>query len=55
MTARRVLRTQGRTAIVLVPEIALTSQTVDRFRGAFGDDVRPHLTVDAALVQAGIK
>ena len=36
---REVLRTQGRTAIVLVPEIALTSQTVDRFRGAFGDDV----------------
>ncbi|MFN9423129.1 primosomal protein N' [Gemmatimonas sp.] len=36
---REVLRTQGRTAIVLVPEIALTSQTVDRFRGAFGNDV----------------
>lgn len=36
---RAVLRTPGRTAIVLVPEIALTSQTVDRFRGAFGDDV----------------
>ena len=36
---REVLRTPGRTAIVLVPEIALTSQTVDRFRGAFGDDV----------------
>ncbi len=36
---RAVLQQQGRTAIVLVPEIALTSQTVDRFRGAFGDDV----------------
>ena len=36
---RRVLAQPGRTAIVLVPEIALTSQTVDRFRGAFGDDV----------------
>lgn len=36
---RAVLREPGRTAIVLVPEIALTSQTVDRFRGAFGDDV----------------
>lgn len=36
---RAVLRQPGRTAIVLVPEIALTSQTVDRFRGAFGDDV----------------
>ncbi len=36
---RHVLSQPGRTAIVLVPEIALTSQTVDRFRGAFGDDV----------------
>ena len=36
---RAVLQQPGRTAIVLVPEIALTSQTVDRFRGAFGDDV----------------
>lgn len=36
---RAVLAQPGRTAIVLVPEIALTSQTVDRFRGAFGDDV----------------
>ncbi len=36
---RAVLAKPGRTAIVLVPEIALTSQTVDRFRGAFGDDV----------------
>lgn len=36
---RAVLAQGGRTAIVLVPEIALTSQTVDRFRGAFGDDV----------------
>ena len=30
---------RGRTAIVLVPEIALTPQTVQRFRAAFGDDV----------------
>ena len=29
----------GRGAIVLVPEIALTPQTVARFRGRFGDDV----------------
>lgn len=36
---RAVLAKPGRSAIVLVPEIALTSQTVDRFRGAFGDDV----------------
>lgn len=35
---RRVLEA-GRGAIVLVPEIALTPQTVSRFRGAFGDDV----------------
>ena len=30
---------QGRTAIVLVPEIALTPQTVSRFRAHFGDEV----------------
>ena len=36
---RRVVSEQGRTAIVLVPEIALTPQTVDRFRSVFGDDV----------------
>ncbi|AHG90362.1 primosomal protein N [Gemmatirosa kalamazoonensis] len=35
---RQVLA-RGRGAIVLVPEIALTPQTVDRFRGAFGDQV----------------
>jgi primosomal protein N' (replication factor Y) (superfamily II helicase) len=34
-----VVRRQGRGAIVLVPEIALTPQTVDRFRSRFGDDV----------------
>ena len=36
---KHVVDTLGRTAIVLVPEIALTPQTVDRFRGAFGDRV----------------
>ncbi|MFH0879319.1 MAG: primosomal protein N' [Lentisphaerota bacterium] len=30
---------QGRGAIVLVPEIALTPQTIERFRGRFGDDI----------------
>ncbi|MDQ3136866.1 MAG: DEAD/DEAH box helicase, partial [Gemmatimonadota bacterium] len=35
---RRVLAS-GRGAIVLVPEIGLTPQTVSRFRGAFGDQV----------------
>ncbi len=30
---------RGRSAIVLVPEIALTPQTVQRFRAAFGDGV----------------
>ena len=33
----RVVRDRGQTAIVLVPEIALTPQTVDRFRLVFGD------------------
>ena len=33
------VRTQGRGAIVLVPEISLTAQTVGRFRSRFGDDV----------------
>lgn len=36
---RSILKEPGKTAIVLVPEIALTPQTVDRFRGAFGDSV----------------
>ena len=36
---RRVVSERGRSAIVLVPEIALTPQTVDRFRSVFGDDV----------------
>lgn len=36
---REIVQRRGRTAIVLVPEIALTPQTVDRFRGAFGNDV----------------
>ena len=36
---KHVVDTLGRTAIVLVPEIALTPQTVDRFRAAFGDRV----------------
>ncbi|MEP6764350.1 MAG: primosomal protein N' [Gemmatimonadaceae bacterium] len=36
---REIVLRQRRSAIVLVPEIALTPQTVDRFRGAFGDDV----------------
>ena len=36
---KRVVRDQGRSAIVLVPEIALTPQAVDRFRAVFGDQV----------------
>jgi primosomal protein N' (replication factor Y) len=36
---KRVVRERERTAIVLVPEIALTPQAVDRFRAVFGDDV----------------
>src|SRR5690606_32506975 len=36
---REVVERQGRGAIVLVPEIALTPQTVSRFRAHFGDSV----------------
>ena len=36
---REVVLVRGRSAIVLVPEIALTPQTVDRFRAVFGDQV----------------
>jgi primosomal protein N' (replication factor Y) len=36
---RRVVLEQHKSAIVLVPEIALTPQTVDRFRAVFGDDI----------------
>jgi primosomal protein N' (replication factor Y) len=36
---RHVVNERGRSAIVLVPEIALTPQTVDRFRAVFGDAV----------------
>src|SRR3954469_16653664 len=36
---RQIVDERGQTAIVLVPEIALTPQTVDRFRAAFGDRI----------------
>ncbi len=36
---KRLVSEQGKTGIVLVPEIALTPQTVDRFRAVFGDDI----------------
>ena len=36
---RQIVDERGQTAIVLVPEIALTPQTVDRFRAAFGDKI----------------
>ncbi|HEX5387231.1 MAG TPA: primosomal protein N' [Gemmatimonadales bacterium] len=39
LEAVRRLLAAGHGAIVLVPEIGLTPQTVSRFRGAFGDDV----------------
>ncbi|HEX2079366.1 MAG TPA: primosomal protein N' [Longimicrobium sp.] len=36
---REVVERQGKTAIVLVPEISLTPQTVGRFKAVFGDRV----------------
>jgi primosomal protein N' (replication factor Y) len=36
---RTIVHERNQTAIVLVPEIALTPQTVDRFRSVFGDTV----------------
>ena len=36
---KRLVKEDGKTGIVLVPEIALTPQTVDRFRAVFGDDI----------------
>jgi primosomal protein N' (replication factor Y) (superfamily II helicase) len=39
LEAVRQALSQGQGAIVLVPEIGLTPQTVSRFRGAFGDDI----------------
>jgi primosomal protein N' (replication factor Y) len=36
---REVVNVRKKSAIVLVPEIALTPQTVDRFRAVFGDSV----------------
>jgi primosomal protein N' (replication factor Y) len=36
---KRIVYERQQTAIVLVPEIALTPQTVDRFRAVFGNDV----------------
>ncbi len=36
---REIVDGRGQTAIVLVPEIALTPQTVDRFRAVFGDRI----------------
>jgi primosomal protein N' (replication factor Y) len=36
---RTVVNERGKSAIVLVPEIALTPQTVSRFRAVFGDQV----------------
>lgn len=39
MTCIEEVLKAGRTAIMLVPEISLTPQTMQRFRGRFGDDV----------------
>jgi primosomal protein N' (replication factor Y) len=37
--ALKAVRAQGRTGIILVPEIALTPQTVQRFRAHFDDEI----------------
>jgi primosomal protein N' (replication factor Y) len=37
--ALKAVRGEGRTGIILVPEIALTPQTVQRFRSHFGDEI----------------
>src|SRR3954453_5545853 len=39
LEAARETMARGRSAIILVPEIALTPQTMDRFRRRFGDSV----------------
>ena len=39
MQSLQYVRTQNRGAIVLVPEISLTPQTVERFRSRFGDGI----------------
>jgi len=39
ISALKRVRDQGRTGIILVPEIALTPQTVQRFRAHFGDRI----------------
>lgn len=36
---KRIVEERGQTGIVLVPEISLTPQTVDRFRAVFGDSI----------------
>ena len=36
---KRLVNERGKAGIVLVPEIALTPQTVDRFRAVFGDQI----------------
>lgn len=48
------IRAAGKSAIVLVPEISLTAQTVGRFRSRFGDDIavfHSRLTTTEKLVQ----
>ncbi len=39
IAALKAARAQGKTGIILVPEIALTPQTVQRFRAHFGDRI----------------
>ena len=44
LQAIRAAQTRGCTAIVLVPEISLTPQTVERFKGRFAEGLRIALT-----------
>ena len=45
----------GRGAILLVPEIALTPQTVERFRGRFGEGNNSYLAIRAPISNSAVR